>query len=95
MTLFQEFVCCLPTDLALCFGSLEREQKVRSNCNFLLFFPNFFPRKGATVRIYFEQYTKTDFHVPAQQALAPLIAIAEELSETKKRAQRDAPDVVS
>jgi phosphoglucomutase len=51
--------------------------------------------EGATVRIYLEQFCKSDFDVPAQEALATLISIAEQLSETKKRSGRKAPDVIS
>ena len=52
--------------------------------------------EGATIRIYIEQFAQSgDLLAPAQTVLADLIAIAEEISETKKRSGRAAPDVIS
>jgi phosphoglucomutase len=53
--------------------------------------------EGATLRVYFERYEPdpTKFDVPAQQALAPLIALVEELTQLKHRTGRKAPDVIT
>jgi len=53
--------------------------------------------EGATLRVYFERYEPdpTKFDVPAQQALAPLIVLVEELTQLKHRTGRKAPDVIT
>ncbi len=52
---------------------------------------------GATIRIYLEKFeADADKHdQDAQQALAEMIEIAEQLSEVKKRSGRTAPDVIT
>jgi hypothetical protein len=90
---FKEFDCCLMMGLALCFDCLEQEQKVCVNRGLEFGFHNF--QTGATIRIYLELYSKTTFDVPAQDALAELIQVAEQVSETKKRSGRNVPDVIS
>jgi len=52
---------------------------------------------GATLRIYLERYARdvAQHDQDAQVALAELIAIAEELSEVKKRTGRTEPDVIT
>jgi len=52
---------------------------------------------GATVRLYVEQYEKDAAKqlVDAQQALAPLIAVALSLSKLKEFTGRDAPTVIT
>jgi phosphoglucomutase len=53
--------------------------------------------EGATIRIYIERFVQPDGSLlePAQEALAELIQIAEELSETRLRSGRTKPDVIS
>jgi phosphoglucomutase len=52
---------------------------------------------GATLRIYLERYEQNaeQLDQDAQQALAALIEIAEQLCEVKKRTGRDAPTVIT
>jgi phosphoglucomutase len=53
--------------------------------------------EGATVRLYLERYeADTSRHdIDPQQALAPLAAIAEDLSKLKQRSGRSAPTVIT
>jgi phosphoglucomutase len=53
--------------------------------------------EGATVRLYLERYEGDPRRhaIDPQEALAPLAAIAEELSQLKKRSGRSAPTVVT
>ncbi len=53
--------------------------------------------EGATIRIYIERYVAPGGNLlePAQEALAELIELAEQLSETKLRSGRAKPDVIS
>lgn len=52
---------------------------------------------GATLRLYLERYVPADgdHDLETQEALAPLIAIAEQLSGTKARTGRPAPSVIT
>ncbi len=53
--------------------------------------------EGATIRIYIERFVEPGGSLlePAQEALAELIQIAEQLSETRLRSGRAKPDVIS
>ena len=53
--------------------------------------------EGATVRLYLERYEAdpSRHDLDTQEALAPLIAIAEEVSQLKARTGRQAPSVVT
>ena len=53
--------------------------------------------EGATVRLYLEKYEADPAHhgVDAQEALAPLVRIADALSELKQRTGRQAPTVTT
>jgi phosphoglucomutase len=53
--------------------------------------------EGATVRVYLERYEASTqrHHLDTQEALAPLIAIAEEVSQLKARTGRQQPSVVT
>jgi phosphoglucomutase len=53
--------------------------------------------EGATVRLYLERYEADParHHLDTQEALAPLIAIAEQVSELKQRTGRQQPTVVT
>ncbi|HEB77614.1 MAG TPA: alpha-D-glucose phosphate-specific phosphoglucomutase [Methylothermaceae bacterium] len=53
--------------------------------------------EGATLRIYIERYEPDpgQIHLDAQEALADLIALAENLSEVKKRTGRSGPTVIT
>lgn len=53
--------------------------------------------QGATLRLYFEHYVPPtgQFDGDTQTVLAPLYAIAEELSQLKQRSGRTAPDVIT
>jgi len=53
--------------------------------------------EGATVRIYFEAYEadSSHHHLDAQQALAELIAAAEEISQLKALSGRNGPTVIT
>lgn len=53
--------------------------------------------EGATMRVYLERYVAdTALHgVPTQEALAPLIALAEEVAQIVVMTGRDMPDVIS
>ena len=53
--------------------------------------------EGATLRLYLERYeADTAQHdIPTQQALAGLIAIAEQLAQIRERTGRDAPTVTT
>jgi phosphoglucomutase len=53
--------------------------------------------EGATVRLYLERYEADPARhgLDTQEALAPLIAIAEQVSELKKRTGREQPSVVT
>jgi len=53
--------------------------------------------EGATVRLYLERYEADParHHLDTQEALAPLIAIAEQVSQLKQRTGRQQPSVVT
>jgi phosphoglucomutase len=53
--------------------------------------------EGATVRVYLERYEAepSRHNLDTQQALAPLIAIAEQVSELKQRTGRKEPSVIT
>ena len=53
--------------------------------------------EGATLRVYLESYQadSAHHHLDAQQALAPLIAIAEQLASIRRRTGREQPDVIT
>jgi phosphoglucomutase len=53
--------------------------------------------EGATLRIYLEAFEPDPARqrVDAQQALAPLIAIADELSQLRQRGGREKPTVIT
>jgi len=53
--------------------------------------------EGATLRIYIESYEKdtTNHHLDAQEALAELIKVADELAGIKKYTGRDKPSVIT
>ena len=53
--------------------------------------------KGATLRVYIERYEPDPLRQAedTQAALAPLIAIAEEVAEIRTRTGRDAPSVIT
>ncbi|MGE7367632.1 alpha-D-glucose phosphate-specific phosphoglucomutase [Neorhizobium sp. NPDC001467] len=52
---------------------------------------------GATIRLYVERYEPdaSRHAIETQEALADLIAVADEISELKKRSGRDAPTVIT
>jgi phosphoglucomutase len=52
---------------------------------------------GATIRIYVERYEPdvAKHGIDTQEALADLIAVADEISELKKRSGRNAPTVIT
>ncbi|TDK39804.1 alpha-D-glucose phosphate-specific phosphoglucomutase [Rhizobium deserti] len=52
---------------------------------------------GATIRVYVERYEPdpSRHNIETQEALADLIAVADEISELKKRSGRDAPTVIT
>ncbi|WGW03038.1 alpha-D-glucose phosphate-specific phosphoglucomutase [Tropicibacter oceani] len=50
---------------------------------------------GATLRVYLETVDTENLHMDAQEALAPVIAAAEELAGIKDRTGRAAPDVIT
>ncbi|MEQ5871446.1 alpha-D-glucose phosphate-specific phosphoglucomutase [Sagittula sp. NFXS13] len=53
--------------------------------------------EGATIRLYLEQYTPPDgdLTIDTQEALAPLVAAIDKLTDLKTRTGRDAPDVMT
>ncbi len=53
--------------------------------------------EGATLRVYLERYEPdaAKHHMPTQEALAPLIAAAEELAGIRARLQRSEPTVIT
>ena len=53
--------------------------------------------EGATLRVYLERYEAdpAQHHIPTQQALAPLIAIAQRLGCITQHSGRTAPSVVT
>jgi len=53
--------------------------------------------EGATIRIYFERFEPdpSRHDLPVQEALAPLIEIAEAVSELRRRSHREGPTVVT
>ncbi|CAG0890735.1 unnamed protein product [Cyprideis torosa] len=50
---------------------------------------------GATVRVYVDSFEASHYEAPAQEALAPLVAIALELAQIQKFTGRDAPTVIT
>jgi len=53
--------------------------------------------EGATLRLYLERYEADPTHhsIPTQEALAGLIAVAEQLAQIRERTGRDAPTVTT
>ena len=53
--------------------------------------------EGATLRVYLERYVADPalHEIPTQQALAPLVAIADEVAQISVLSGRSAPDVIS
>jgi phosphoglucomutase len=51
--------------------------------------------EGATLRVYLERYEPKALAEDTQRFLAPLIAIADEVAEIRKRTGRDRPDVIT
>ncbi len=53
--------------------------------------------QGATLRIYIESYEpdETKHNLDTQEALAPLIALAEEIAQVRSFTQRDVPTVIT
>lgn len=51
--------------------------------------------EGATLRVYLERFAADRHDLPADQALAPVIAAAEELALIRDHTGRDAPDVTT
>ena len=53
--------------------------------------------EGATLRVYLERYEADPARhaIPTQQALAPLIALAEKVAHIVDKTGRKAPDVIS
>ncbi|MEG1325469.1 MAG: alpha-D-glucose phosphate-specific phosphoglucomutase, partial [Janthinobacterium sp.] len=53
--------------------------------------------EGATLRLYLERYEAdaAQHGMPTQEALAPLIAIAEQVAQIRERTGRDAPTVTT
>lgn len=51
--------------------------------------------EGATLRVYLERYEPKALAEDTQRFLAPLIAIADEVAEIRKRTGRDHPDVIT
>jgi phosphoglucomutase len=53
--------------------------------------------EGSTLRIYIERYVSdvASHNLPTQEALAGLIAIANEVADIKNRCQRERPDVIT
>jgi len=81
-------------------GSVSKHQGIRigfSDGSRIVFRLSGTGTVGATLRIYLEKYEPdTDKqHQDAQQALAELIEIAEQLCEVKKRTGRTQPDVIT
>ncbi len=81
-------------------GSVSKHQGIRigfSDGSRIVFRLSGTGTVGATLRIYLEKYEpNTDKqHQDAQQALAELIDIAEQLCEVKKRTGRTQPDVIT
>ncbi len=81
-------------------GSVSKHQGIRigfSDGSRIVFRLSGTGTVGATLRIYLEKYEPdTDKqHQDAQQALAELIDIAEQLCEVKKRTGRTQPDVIT
>ncbi len=81
-------------------GSISRNQGIRigfENGSRIVFRLSGTGTVGATLRIYLERYeTDTDKHdQDAQQALAGMIELAEQLCEVKKRTGMSAPTVIT
>ena len=51
--------------------------------------------EGATLRVYLERFAADRHDLPTDQALAPVIAAAEELALIREHTGRDAPDVTT
>ena len=53
--------------------------------------------EGATLRLYLERYEAdlVRHDVPVQEALAPLVALAENVAKIQEYTGRSAPDVIS
>ncbi|MEK0085329.1 alpha-D-glucose phosphate-specific phosphoglucomutase [Benzoatithermus flavus] len=51
--------------------------------------------EGATLRVYLERYEPVRIDEDTQAFLAPLVALAEEVAEIKKRTGRTGPDVIT
>ena len=51
--------------------------------------------EGATLRVYLERFEPEAVEEDTQAFLAPLIAIADEVAEIRKRTGRAEPDVIT
>jgi len=53
--------------------------------------------EGATLRLYLERYVAdpAQHEIPTQEALAPLVALAEKVARIAEISGRNAPDVIS
>ncbi|EGF82121.1 hypothetical protein BATDEDRAFT_34590 [Batrachochytrium dendrobatidis JAM81] len=51
--------------------------------------------QGATIRLYVEKYSVSDFHVPAQDAIKELIKTALEISKLVEFTKRESPTVIT
>ncbi|MGR8935545.1 MAG: alpha-D-glucose phosphate-specific phosphoglucomutase [Gammaproteobacteria bacterium] len=81
-------------------GSISRHQGIRigfENGSRIIFRLSGTGTVGATLRIYLERFEPDPslHHLDAQQALAELIELAEQLCEIKKRTGRNAPTVIT
>lgn len=90
-----EFAYTDPVD-----GSISKNQGIRigfENGSRIVFRLSGTGTVGATLRIYLERYEADSslHHQDAQSALAPLIELAEQLCEVKKRTGRTGPDVIT
>lgn len=90
-----EFAYADPVD-----GSISKNQGMRigfENGSRIVFRLSGTGTVGATLRIYLERFERDPnlHHLDAQQALAELIDLAEQLCEVKKRTGRDAPTVIT
>ncbi len=81
-------------------GSIARNQGIRilfEDDSRIVFRLSGTGTEGATLRVYIERYITdhSQFDLATQTALAPLIDIANSVSEVKKRFNRDKPDVIT
>jgi phosphoglucomutase len=81
-------------------GSISKKQGIRigfSDGSRIVFRLSGTGTKGATLRLYLESYepNATKHDRDTQEALAPLIAIAEEIAQIRKFTDREAPTVIT